>query len=78
MAKVIDCSSSLSSDYWKVYESGDYADFSIQVGKGSDSKIFLTHSFVLRTRSKFFANGLTGTAMTIEDVMPDVFEVLLR
>jgi len=88
MDNIIDCSSSLSSDYWKLYESGNYADLSIQVGKEPNNKIFLVHSLVLCTRSKYFADSLTGdteaskeiqkTALTIEDVKPDVFEVLLR
>ena len=77
MAKVIALSASLSSDH-----------VSIQVGKKSHSKIFLEHTLVLCTRSKFFENSLTGntetseeaqkTTLMFEDVTPDVFEILLR
>ena len=83
----IDLSSSLSTDYEKLYESGRYADISIYIGKESNSKIFLAHTVVLCTRSAFFENSITGntetsgeiqkTAITFEDMMPDVFEVLL-
>ena len=85
---VVDLSSGLLSDYEKLYESSKYADVSIYVGKEPNSKIFLVHSLVLCTRSSFLENSLTGnaetpkeirkTAMTLEDVSPDVFEILLR
>ena len=85
---VVDLSSGLLSDYEKLYESSKYADISIHVGKEPHSKIFLTHTLVLCTRSPFLDNSLTGNAetskeiqkaaMTLEDVSPDVFEILLR
>ena len=85
---VVDCSLSVSSDYWKLYESGQLTDLSIQVGNELNIKIFLVHSLVLCARSKYFMNSLTGhaetskevqkTAVTFEDMMPDIFEVLLR
>ena len=84
---VVDLSSGLSSDYEKLYESGKYADISIYVGKEPNNKIFLAHTLVLCTRSPFLENSLTGnaetskeiqTTMTLEDVSPDVFEILLR
>ena len=88
MNDFIDLSSSLSTDYEKLYEGGRYTDVSIQIGKVPDSKIFLAHTVVLCTRSKFIENNLTGnketsgetqkTAITFEDVKPDVFEILLR
>ena len=88
MNNFIDLSSSLSTDYQKLYESGRYTDISIHVGKKPDSKTFLAHTVVLCTRSKFLENSLTKnketpeeiqkTAITFEDVKPDVFEILLR
>ena len=88
MNNVVDLSSSLSSDYGKLYESGKYTDISISVGREPNNRIFLAHTLVLCTRSTYLENGLTGnaeasneiqqTAMTFEDVTPDVFEVLLR
>ena len=88
MDSIIDCSSSLSSDYWKLYESEDGTDLSIHVGREPKSKIFPVHSLVLRTRSKYLKNSLTRntetskgiqkTTLTFEDVMPEVFEILLR
>jgi len=88
MNNFIDLSSSLSADYEKLYESGKYTDISIHVGKEPNSKIFLAHTVVLCTRSKFLENSLTGnketseetqrTAIAFEDVAPDVFEILLR
>jgi len=88
MNNFIDLSSSLSTDYEKLYESGKYTDISIHVGKEPNSKIFLAHTVVLCTRSKIFENSLTGnketpeetqqTAITFENVKPDVFEILLR
>ena len=84
----IDSSSSLSADYEKLYESSRYTDISIYVGKEPNNKIFLAHTVVLCTRSTFFENIITGnteipreiqkTAITFEDVTPDVFEILLR
>ena len=88
MDNFIDLSSSLSADYEKLYESGRYTDISIHVGKEPDSKIFLAHTVVLCTRSKFLENSLTEnketseeirkTAIAFEDVKPNVFEILLR
>ena len=83
----IDLSSNLLADFEKLYESGRYADISIYVGKEPNNKIFLAHTMVLCTRSTFFENSITGntetpgeiqkTAITFEDVKPDVFEILL-
>ena len=88
MNNVVDLSSSLSSDYGKLYESGKYTDISINVGREPNNRIFFAHTLVLCTRSTYLENGLTGnaespneiqqTAMTFEDVTPDVFEILLR
>ena len=88
MDTVVDLSSGLSSDYEKLYESGKYADISIHVGKEPNCKIFLAHALVLCTRSAFLENSLTGNtetsdviqrdAITLEDVSPDVFEIILR
>ena len=88
MDYVVDLPSRLSSDYEKLYESGKYTDVSIHIGKEPNSKIFLAHTLVLCTRSKFFENSLTGntktseevqkTAIMFEDVSPDLFEILLR
>jgi len=85
---VVDLSSGLSSDYEKLYENGKYADVSIHVGKEPNNKIFLAHTLVLCTRSTFLENSLTGNtetseevrkdAMTLEDMSPDVFEIILR
>ena len=88
MNNVANLVSVLSSDYEKLYESGKYTDVSIHVGKEPNNKIFLAHTLVLYTRSPYFENNFTGntempetvqkTAMTFEDVTPDVFELLLR
>ena len=88
MDTVADLSSGLSSDYEKLYENGKYADVSIHVRKEPNSKIFLAHTLVLCTRSAFLENSLTGNtetsdviqrdAITLEDVSPDVFEIILR
>ena len=88
MNNIVDLSSGLSSDYEKLYRSGKYADVSIHVGKEPNSKIFLAHTLVLCTRSAFLENSLTGNtetsdviqrdAITLEDVSPDVFEIILR
>src|SRR6185312_1403389 len=84
----IDLSSSLSADYGKLYESGRYTDISIYGGKEPNNKIFLAHTVVFCTRSTFFENSIIATtkppeeiqttAITLEDVEPDVFEILLR
>ena len=81
-------SSGLSVDYEKLYESNKYTDISIHVGREPNSKIFLAHTLVLCTRSKFLESSLTGntetaeevqkTAIMFEDMSPDVFEILLR
>ena len=88
MNNLVDLSSILSADYEKLYESGRYADISIQVGKEPNSKIFFAHTLVLCTRSTLLENNSTEdmetseavqkTAITFEDVTPDVFELLLR
>ena len=88
MNSFIDLSSNLSSDYEKLYESGRHTDISIHVGKRSNSKKIFAHTVVLCTRSKFIENSLTEneetsnaiqkTAVTFEDVSPDLFEILLR
>ena len=83
---VVDLSSGLLPDYEKLYKSGKYADISIHVGKEPNDKIFLAHTLVLCTRNLFFENTLidtsqkttTKTAMALEDMAPDVFEILLR
>ena len=85
---VVDLSSRLLSAYAKLYESGKYADVSIHVGKEPNSKIFFAHTLILCTQCSFFENSLAGssaasneiqkTAMTLEDVSPDVFEILIR
>ena len=85
---VVNLSSGLSSDYEKLYENGKYADVSIHVGKEPNNKIFLAHTLVLCTRSTFLENSLTGDTetskevrkdtMTLEDMSPDVFEIILR
>jgi len=88
MNKIVDLSSGLSVDYEKLYESSKYTDISIHVGREPNSKIFLAHTLVLCTRSKFLENSLIGntetseevqkTAIMFEDVSPDLFEILLR
>ena len=82
MNNFVNLVSVLSADYEKLYESGRYTDVSIHVGKEPNSKVFLAHTLVLYTRSPYFENNLTETvqktAMTFEDVTPDVFEILLR
>jgi len=85
MNTIADLSSTLSSDYEKLYESGKYTDVSIHVGREPNSKIFLAHTLVLCARSTFLENSLTKdtetcetAAVTFEDMAPDVFEVLLR
>ena len=88
MNKIVDLCSGLSVDYEKLYESSKYTDISIHVGREPNSKIFLAHTVVLCTRSKFLERSLTGntetfekvqkTAITFEGVSPDVFEALLR
>src|SRR6185312_4184742 len=85
---VVDLPSRLSSAYEKLYESGKYADVSIHVGKEPNSKIFFAHTLILCTQCSFFENSLAGnsevskeiqmTAMILEDVSPDVFEILIR
>ena len=85
---VVDLSSRLLSAYEKLYESGKYADVSIHVGKEPNSKIVFAHTLILCTQCSFFEKSLTGnsetskeiqkTAMTLEDVPSDVFEILLR
>ena len=84
MNKIVDLSLVLSSDYGRLYESGKYTDISILVGREPNSKIFLAHTLVLCTRSKYLENCLSGntealqTAMTFEDETPNVFEILLK
>ena len=87
MNNIIDLSPSLSSDYEKLYESGKHTDVSIYVGKEPNSKIFLAHTLILCTRSTFLdnlaedmnaVNEFQNTAILLEDVSPDVFEILLR
>ena len=85
---VIDLSSGLSSDFGKLYESGKYADISINVGREPNNKIFLVHAVVLCARSVYFESKLTGNtesfndiqeaAMVVEDVTPEYFEICLR
>jgi len=88
MSNVVELLSDVSSDYEKLYESGKHTDISIHVGREPNNKIFLAHSLVLCTRSAYFEDKLTGntkvsneiqqTAMTFEDITPDIFEILLR
>ena len=78
---IIDLSSRLLSAYEKLYESGKYADVLIHVGKKPNSKTFSAHTLILCTQCSFFEKSLNGnpeTSMTLEDVPPDVFEILLR
>ena len=79
---LVDLSSTLSSDYGKLYECGRYTDILIHVGREPNSKVFLAHTLVLCTRSTYLENRLTGNirqaALVFEDIAPDVFEILLR
>ena len=84
MVDVVDLSSSLSSDFGKLYESGKYTDISINVGREPNNKIFLAHAVVLCARSVYFESKLTGkndiqqAVMALEDVASDYFEICLR
>ena len=85
MNNTVDLTSGLSSDFEKLYENGKYTDVSIHVGKEPNSKLFVAHASVLCARSTFLEKSLTETsesvqkaAITLEDMTPDVFEVLLR
>ena len=82
---IADLSSDLSSDYTKLYENGNYTDTSIYVGKDPNSKIFLAHASILCARSSYFKHELTEitdeiprSVVMVEDIEPDVFEILLR
>ena len=87
MNVIVDLSLGLTSDYEKLYKSGKYTDISIHVGKNPNNKTFHAHSLVLCTRNPFFENSLTRntetskeiqkTTMTLEDLSPDIFEILL-
>ena len=84
MRNVVDLSFGVSSDYENLYESGKYTDISINVGKEPDNKIFVAHSTVLCTRSKYLENEIMACGeiqqpvLAFEDITPDVFEILLR
>ena len=82
MSELFDLSLSVLSDYEKVYESGQYTDIAINVGKEPNNKIFTAHELVLRIRSAYFENQLNGNEqqaiMNLEDITPNIFEILLR
>jgi len=88
MNVLADLSSGLSSDFEKLYDTGNYADVSISVGREPNDKIFLAHFLVLQARSTYFQSKLADNkdvsnvverpAMVFEDITPDVFEILLR
>ena len=88
MSNIVELLSDVSSDYGKLYESGKRTDISIHVGREPNNKIFLAHSLVLCTRSAYFEDMLTEDteasneirrpAIVFEDMMPDIFEILLR
>ena len=88
MVDVVDLSSGLSSDFGKLYESGNYTDISINVGREPNNKIFPAHAVVLCARSVYFESKLTGNTessndiqqavMVFEDVTPECFEICLR
>ena len=88
MNLIVDLSSSLSSDYEKLYDGGRYTDISIHVGSEPNNKIFLAHTVVLCTRSRYLERKITDnteissdnqqTAISLDDMTPDIFEVLLR
>ena len=85
---IVNLSSHLLSAYDKLYESGKYTDVSIHVGKEPNSKFFFAHALILCAQCSFFEKSLAGnsetskeiqkTTITLEDVSPDVFEILLR
>ena len=88
MSDILDLSTDVVSDLERLYESRKYTDVSFHVGKEPNSKIFFAHAAVLCARSTYFENRLTRdtdvsnevqkTALAFEDVVPDVFEILLR
>ena len=84
MSNLVDLSSDLSLVYETNYESGKYSDISINVRKEPNKKIFLAHTLVLCARSKYLENEIMEsnedqkTVIVLEDVTPDVFEVLIR
>ena len=59
MNYIADLSSSLSSDYGKLYKSGKYTDISIHVGREPNNKIVFAHAVVLCARSAYLENSLT-------------------
>jgi len=81
MKNAVDLSSAVSLDYEILYESGKYTDISINVGKEPHSKILFAHSIILCSRCKYLENEIragSDTLLIFEDIMPDVFEILLR
>ncbi|CAG8476955.1 4667_t:CDS:2 [Paraglomus occultum] len=87
MNVLADLSSGLSPDFENLYDTGNYTDVSISVGREPNNKIFLAHFLVLQARSTFFrsmlvdnkdvSNPIERPAMVFEDITPDVFEILL-
>ena len=89
---VVDLSSRLSLDYEKLYESEKYTDILVHVGREPNDKIFVAHTVVLCTRSTYLeskitehsvehsveSNNVQRPTVVLEDVAPNIFEILLR
>jgi len=85
---VVDLSSRLSLDYEKLYESKKYTDVLVHVGREPNDKIFVAHTVVLCTRSTYLeskitehsieSNNVQRPTVVLEDVAPNIFDILLR
>ena|ERR1051325_9153845 len=77
----------LIRDISRLYEDSDDCNVQIQVGHGSNVRVFKAHSVILRARSSYFRAALSsnwakkdGDYMILHqpNISPIVFEIILR
>jgi hypothetical protein len=77
----------LIRDISRLYEDSDDCNVQIQVGHGSNIRVFKAHSVILRARSSYFRAALSsnwarkdGDYMILHqpNISPIVFEIILK
>jgi len=77
---------SLAIDLSHLLSDASLADIKIEVGSGTDKKVFYAHAAVLYTRCPYFrektleqyANAESKNFIRIDDIRPNIFEHILK
>jgi len=79
--------SKLSQNYIEIVDDDEYCDVTIEVGKGSNVKIFRVHMIILCYRSPFLRRTLVSnkknhdgglTHIKLPNISPEIFQMILK